>query len=526
MFRAFSRLFAAILALAIVLGTASQLAAAPPKSREMAQRIDKLLDKELKAQGIQSAAVAEDSEFLRRATLDLTGIIPNVADVYSYLRDGDAEKRFALIDRLLDNNRHSTHLANLWASVMLPEEDNAFQFNRDGGFRTWLREQFRANVAYDAMVRDLLTTTGNSAPGQVSPALFYTALELKPEEVAASTSRLFLGVQIQCAQCHDHPFDQWSRKDFWGYAAFFSRLQQPPNLQQVQFNGFGITDVNEGEAKIPDTDEVIPPKFLSSDGSPDEGTEQNRRQRLATWLTSAENPYFAKAAVNRVWGLLFGRGIVEPVDDLGAHNAPSHPQLLDELARYFVETNFDLKRLVQTICYTEAYARSSQPTHDTADRPELFASMATKTLTAEQLYDTLAEGMRMREAASAQQQQFNQFGGGKAAFLAKFRAPTQGRTEFQAGIPQALTLMNGSVVAGATDVSQSDVLGAIDTPFHSPQQQVEVLFLSTLSRFPRDLERERFVEYVTSGGVAGDPRQALADVLWALLNSAEFVLNH
>jgi hypothetical protein len=411
---------------------------------------------------------------------------------------------------------------------MLPEEDNAFQFNRDSGFRSWLREQFRANVAYDAMVRDLITTTGNSGQGQVSPALFFTALELKPEEVAASTSRIFLGVQIQCAQCHDHPHDHWSRKDFWGFAAFFARLQQPPNPEQARFGGFGVTDTAEGDVKIPDTEHVIPPKFLDGAVSTDGDSKENRRQRVAAWLTAADNPYFAKATVNRVWGLMFGRGVVEPVDDLGGHNPASHPELMDELARYFVETKFDLKRLVQTICYTNAYALSSQLTHEIDGRPELFANMSIKTLTAEQLYDTLEAGMRMRENSplTAQQQQFNQFGGGKAAFLAKFRAPTQGRTEFQAGIPQALTLMNGSVVAGATDVSQSDILGAIDTPFHSPQQQVEVLFMSTLSRYPRDLEREKFVAYVESGGSSGDRRQALADVLWALLNSAEFVLNH
>lgn len=502
--------------------------AAPPGDAEMAARIDQHLREAWAQDGIEPVPPASDAEFLRRAWLDLCGIIPPVNDedavsgVRDFLDDERPDKRARLIDALLAKPKHPTHLANVWKDVMLPE-DSSLRFGQDAGFLTWLREQFADNVPYDEMVRDLLLANGNA--NQPGPALFYTSLELKPENLAASTSRIFLGVQIQCAQCHNHPFDHWTREDFWGYAAFFARLQQPPPNQQVAVL---VADSESGEVKIPDTENVVLPRFLEGAPSDDEGP-QSRRERLAAWLTAADNPWFARATVNRAWALLFGRGLVDPVDDLGDHNPASHPELLDELADYFVESGFDLRRLLRTIALTEAYQLSSRFSPETEERPDLFARMAMKTMSADQLYDCLTEAMRQRESATAVQ---GAFAGGRAfdqnrqAFVVRFRAPTQGATEYQSGIPQALTLMNGQVVRQATDLSQSDLLTALDAPFFSNEQRLEVLFLSTLARFPTDEERAWIVEYVDQGGTKGDSREALGDVLWALLNSAEFVLNH
>jgi hypothetical protein len=498
----------------------AQEPAPPPAPEQMSARVDELLAAEWASAGLAPAPLADDATFFRRASLDLTGVIPSVGDVRAFLADAAPDKRAVWIDRLLSRPRHATHLAAEWRKALLPSNADVQQFGGDAGFVFWLRAQFADNKPYDALVRELLTATGT--PNQAGPALYYTALQLKPEELAASTSRMFLGVQIQCAQCHKHPFDHWTQEDFWGYAAFFARLQPPP---QGQAFAFQVADAELGEVKLPEGDTIVAPKYLGGLAAADEAGV-TRRTQLAAWVTSAENPYFARAAVNRVWALLFGRGLVEPVDDLGAHNPASHPQVLDDLAAWFASSGYNLRQLVRVLALTQAYQRSSESGEGDALPPESFARMAVKSLTAEQLYDCLVEAMRRREGAGGVQPGFELFDQNRLLFLARFQAPTQGATEYQSGIPQALSLMNGGIVAEATDLARSDLLGALELPLFTPEQQVEVLFLSTLSRLPSADERAPLVEYVSSGGAAGDRRQALADVLWALLNGAEFALNH
>jgi hypothetical protein len=287
-----------------------------------------------------------------------------------------------------------------------------------------------------------------------------------------------------------------------------------------------VLDAERGEVTLPGTTDIVAPRFLGGEESPDEpGVE--RRARLVSWLKSPNNPYFAHAAVNRVWAILFGRGLVHPIDDFGQHNPASHPELLDELASDFVQSGYDVNRLLRVLTATRAYQLSSRTT-GADDRPQWFARMTIKSLPAEQLYDCLMEAMRRREVlAPGSPAGFNRaFEPARQAFLAKFRAPGQGATEYEGGVPLALTLMNGAAIRQATDLSQSDLLLALDAPFLTSEEQVEVLFLSALSRPPSDEERRRFVEHVKSA--SGNPgcRQALSDILWALLNSAEFAFNH
>lgn len=500
------------------------------RRQAMIARIDELLTRQWAEVEIEPVGPASDAEFLRRAHLDLTGIIPTVTEVRNFLHpDADSpiakanDKRAWLIDYLLSRPNHATHLAHTWRRVMLPADANTNQFvnNFQFGFENWLRGKFVDNVPYDAMVRELITSSGNVQ--QNGAVLFYTALKNKPEDLASSTSKIFLGVQIGCAQCHNHPFDHWTQQDFWGYAAFFAQIQQPAqqNAQFVQ----QVADTNQGEVKLPGSEEVVSPCFLGGQQAEVIPTV-TRRQMLANWITSADNPYFARATVNRAWAHMFGRGLVDPVDDLGQHNTPSHPELLNELAQYFVATGFDLQELFRTLANTRAYQLSSEV--PVAGEPDeaLFSRMTIKSLHAEQIYDCLKEAMRQRQAVNV-----NQFGRvfdqNRALFLSRFDAPTQKATEFQAGIPQALTLMNGAMIAQATNLENSDVLNALEAPFfRNDGERIEVLFLSTLSRYPNDQERANFAAYVNKGGAAGNRRKALGDVLWALLNSAEFILNH
>ncbi len=498
--------------------------AAEPSESAMSDRVDDFLAKRWQQENITPSPTASDAEFLRRAWLDLCGVIPplnhddGISGIRDFLTNKKPDKRERLIEALLKQPRHAAHFANLWKEVMLPADSNVRRFGGDNGFASWLRGQFADNRPYDQMVSDLLLANG--AATQVGPALFYTALELKPEELAASTSRIFLGTQIQCAQCHDHPFDHWKREDFWGYAAFFAQLQRGRTGQNLT----QVSDVTTGSVKIPDSDEIIEPTFLGGKESLD-AQGQTRRQRLAGWLVSSENPYFAKATVNRVWALLFGQGIVAPVDDFGQHNPPSHPELLDELAKDFAATGYDLNRLLRILMHTRAYQLSSQSTEDSqaVQRPELFAIMAIKSLTADQIFDCLAEATRQREQPSNMVRGYDQ---NRQQFLMKFRAPTQESTEYEAGIPQALTLMNGMLIRQATDLGRSDLLVGLEAPFFSNEKRVEVLFLTTLSRYPTKEEREYFVKYVQNAGTQTKTKEALGDILWALLNSAEFVLNH
>ena len=515
---------------------ASSGVSADDAERQMSSRVDALLRQSWKAAGVKAAPLADDAVFLRRAYLDLTGVIPTVGEVREFLTDKRPDKRSRLIDRLLGtpgkdgskrrtgSSRHATHLANAWQHVMLPELNNNIQLRfRAATFNTWLRNHFADNTPYDKIATELLTYTGST---QTGPGLYYQSLEFKPEELAASTSRIFLGVQIQCAQCHKHPFDQWTQEDFWGYAAFFAQIGRP-NARTRFLRA--VADTSSGEVKLPDSQTVVKPKFLTEkETALSEGVA--RRQQAAAWLTSPKNPYFAKAAVNRAWALLFGYGLVDPVDDFGKHNPSSHPELLNELAADFVKHGYDLRRLFRVLAKSRAYQLSSKVTQADSYHPHLFHRMAVKSLTAEQIYDCLDIATAKREPVTATAYgypQSNRPSAQKAAFLAKFEAPTQRSTEFQAGIPQALTMMNGALIAEATDRDRSDLLIAVaEAPFLTDEQRVETLFLAVLSRRPTAAERARFTGYVQKSRSSNETRKALSDVTWALLNSTEFMLNH
>ncbi|MEX0712755.1 MAG: DUF1549 and DUF1553 domain-containing protein [Pirellulales bacterium] len=497
---------------------------AAPDAAAMTRWVDELLLERMSQAGVEPAGQSDDAEFLRRAWLDVNGVIPTASDVREFLGDIRSEKRALAVERLLNSPRYATHLANVWSNMLLPADAQIERIEQTAQFNGWLRRRFAENTRYDTLVADLLTTTGEG--DRAGAVLFYTAAEVKPEELAASTSRIFLGVQIQCAQCHDHPFDEWKQRDFWSYAAFFARLQTSAGGGPM---ATALVDAPRGEVMLPDSEEVVLPKYLGAE-PPREDADVNRRRQLAIWMVSRDNPYFARVAVNRVWAQLFGRGLVHPVDDFGEHNPASHPQLLDELAAWFVAAGYDLRALYGVLANTEAYQRTSRvDARESADEapPELFSRMAIKTLTPDQLYDCLLRATRFAEAEQ---------GGGlgpisaaelnRRQFLARFNMGTHEAVEFQAGIPQVLALMNGPLTARATDPDQGGVLQALAAPFFSDGERVESLFLATLSRPPGDAERARFVEYVETGGPTADRRRALGDLLWALLNSPEFVFNH
>ncbi len=495
---------------------------------DLAVRIDQLIAAKWKSKGVQPSPHASDAEFLRRVYLDIAGRTPYVAEVRAFLEDKKSDKRAQLVLRLLRGPNYVNHFTAVWRDLMIPPSNNQ-QFNFfQGNFEVWVRDRLKKNVGYDQMVREILTADAgpnNRAafqrfprPGtNLSPIAFYQANEYKAENLAASTSRLFLGVKLECAQCHDHPFNKYTRQQFWEYAAFFSGLQSP--FQPPQAKAAGVL-------KIPGTNKEARPTFL--DGSEPKARQGvNNRQLLAEWLTRPDNSFFARAAVNRLWAHFFGTGLVEPVDDLSEDNPASHPELLDELARQFVVHRYDLKYVIQALTGSRAYQLTSASTHATQFDPRLFGRMAIKGMTPEQLWSSLvvATGLPV-QAGRPQPLAAFQANMPRAEFLAKF-ASQEKRTEFQISILQALALMNGRFIADATSLRTSRTLHAVvESPFLDTAGKIEALFLAALNRKPRPGELTRFRKYVTRGGANRDADAAFTDVFWALLNSSEFILNH
>jgi hypothetical protein len=498
--------------------------------RELTAAIDRYIAARWNATGAQPAPPATDAEFLRRVYLDLAGRIPSVAETRAFLADPKPDKRQRLVEHLLESLGYVKHFANVWRDLLLPEPDTIFLLGKPI-FELWLQQQFAKNRRYDELVRDLLTlpigenNNGFNPYGQngePTPAAFYFNKEYKSENLAGSTARLFLGTKIECAQCHDHPSAKWTRQQFWEYAAFFGGIEAKSDMGFIQ----NVREIKDRrEIAISGGSKIVQATFL-------DGTEPRwkynvgSRQTLAEWLTSPKNPYFSRALANRMWAYFFGTGLVDPVDDLRPENAPSHPELLEELARQFAAHKFDIKFLIRAITASRAYQLSSQATHSSQDDPRLFARMALRGLTPEQIFESLSVATGFREKAMNRRLFLFDQTSMRQEFLRQFASPDKA-TEFQTSILQSLLLMNGTFTAEVTSPQRSAALAAvIDSPFLNNDQKLETLFLAALSRPLCPEERERFLDYVQKGGVRGDPKAALGDVFWVLLNTPEFLLNH
>ncbi len=491
----------------------------------MVQRIDDSLRQNWEDAGVQPAGLATDGEFLRRASLDITGVIPRVSQVRSFLMDERPDKRLRLVEQLLNSPRCATHLATVWHNRILPAGTEEMHPVESLGLQKWLRTRFASNVRYDNLVAGMLLATGAE---ELGPALYFQANDVAPEKIAASVSNLFLGVKLQCAQCHDHPYSEYTQRDFWGLAAFFAQVRAP---EQSGMNmSYRLVDENRGEVRLPDSDEVVPPRYLRVNKEVDESFG-SRRASLVLWLTSRDNRNFTRAGVNWAWAHFFGHGLVEsPADVSAEHNTANH-QLLDELADYFVESGFDLRELLLTIASTQAYQLAGWTRDAEQPAPELFAAMPPKPLTPEQLYDSfllLAPRMQQREqvydlpvnpAANMTADPI------RIQFVRRMREPPGSPTEYRAGTLQALMLMNGMTTTELTDRQRSRLLGALAAPFMDAEDRVEALFLATLCRQPEIEERSMASELLEGAESTVERNRVLSDLLWALVNSTEFAFN-
>ncbi len=497
---------------------------------EVVGKINRHFDDFWSRNGIKLAPIADDSEFLRRLSLDLIGHIPTPAEARAFIDDRHADKRTKKIDELLARGAFLNHFASVYRQLWVPQTIDNPQFQFAGPqFENWLRNRFKANTSMDQIVREMLTQktlfSGRGARAfqpidADNPFLFLQVNEFKPENVAAAASRLFMGVKIECAQCHNHPFAPYKREQFWEQAAFFAEVQ--PAIAN-------ISDMKaKREIRIPDPNPkksvVVHARFFDDGQEPSWGDAKSPRVIFADWLTSAKNPYFARNMVNRTWAQFLGLGIIDPIDEPSDDNQPIIPELLDDLAKAYIASGFDTKFLIRAITRSKVYQLTSRQTDESQAQGRNFARMNVKAMSGEQLFDSLVTATGYIDPTPMNQRQFNF--GVRRQFINKF-ASAEKLTEKQTSILQALTLMNGQFVNEQTHRDRSQFLaGVIDAPFLDSNGKVEAMYLAALGRKPTPEEAERHASYIDRGGVSGDKRKAVTDVFWSLLNSSEFMLNH
>jgi len=506
-----------------------------PDPQHLSKQIDSRINERLTTVSVKPAPLADDATFARRTYLLLVGRVALTSEVHAFLEDKDPKKRDKLVVKLMKSPGYTNHFNTVWRNWLIPEAATRYEIMYlMPQFDNWIRPKLKNNVPFDQIVRELITTPvapqnpnqgfdpygGGGVP---SPLPWYYAKDAKPENLAAAVTRQFLGVQLECAQCHNHPFAKWSRTQFWGMAAFFGGIQSTQPDQPYFSPLREVFDRRELAIPNSNSDEVIQATFLD-DSEPEWKAKTSSRVALADWMTKPGNPFFARATVNRMWAYVFGVGIVEPVDDFTDENKPSHPELLHELAKAFEKSGYDQQYLLRAIMATDAYQRSSAQTEPGQSDARLLARFPVQGLTPEQLYDSLATVV-MADPEQNVMFAFQNPQSPRRMFLEKF-ALTGKKTESQTSILQALTLMNGQTVAEAT---QSDggklIASVIEIPGLTDAERVDAIYLAALGRKPTAEERVRVEKHLKTGLLWGKTRR-YGDLLWALLNSTEFRTNH
>lgn len=490
---------------------------------ELTKLIDQEINKRIAAEKGKTSGQCDDAEFIRRVYIDLVGVIPPASKVTEFLASKDASKRSKLIDELLADPRFGTSLAESWAIHLIPRESNNRALQQKP-LEGWLAEHFNKNTPLDKLVYEIITATGEV---DKNPAGIYFVANPTVDKITDNATRMFLGVQLQCAQCHNHPFTDWKQTEYWAMAAFFIKTRVNGTPQQAAKKGVTLAVSENPNMKIgkkggglPESYKNVPAKFLQGE-QPTLEAQGPARPTLGKWMTSADNKFFARAMVNRFWFQLMGRGIVNPVDDMHDDNAPTHPELLATLTEQFKLNNFDIKYLVRAICNSDVYQRSSVSSADiTSIDPDLYLRRELRVLTPEQLYDSLATVLGQAPKGEAKDKTIKK--GPQTPrdnFINFFRVEDMNPLEYQNGIPQALRMMNSQFTSKA-DVTAAQITAGTKTP----AEAIEKIYLTALARRPNQRELDRLTAYVNRPGATA--RVAYGDILWALLNSSEFVLNH
>lgn len=544
-------LFASLLAVvAAFLGGPMAAPGAEPGAAKMANsgtaaRIDALLAKDLfeRPEGgtVALAPKTGDETFLRRATLDLAGRTPSPAEITAFALDRSADKRAVLVERLLADEGFGHNWGRYWRDVIFYRRSDERALIAAPSAEAYFAKRFNAGDSWDAIARSLVTATGDIR--EEGRTAIVMAQMGDVNDVTAEMSRILLGVQIQCAQCHDHPTDRWKRRQFHEMAAFFPRIQLRPKRGAGPLS-FEVASFDQARQRrpmamvgargelehfMPDLNDptakgtlMEPVFFLSGQKLPNGDSDLDRRQALANWMTDAKNPWFAKAFVNRIWAELVGEGFYEPVDDLGPDRKCSAPAAIDFLAGQFAGHGYDVKWLFRTITATAAYQRESRPRRNPEQIP--FTANCAQRLRSDQVYDSLFAALGEIPGGPRRARQAGAYGmgGPRAAFAAVFGYdPSDRREEISGSIPQALLLMNSPLVNRALAARRPNhELGKLVAEVEDDDDVTGELYLRCLAREANEKELAACREYVKR---VGDRGEAFEDVFWALVNSTEFL---
>lgn len=485
--------------------------------------VDEAVYEKLRQLQYPPSELCSDSDFIRRVYLDVVGELPSVAELKTFLMSEASDRRQELIDRLLDRPEHAQFWALKWGDLLRLQKQSVTQTGVYK-FHQWLVDVFEQNMPFDQFARELLTSQGSTYD---HPAANYYRAAGSMSEATETTAQLFLGSRIQCAKCHNHPFENWTQDNYYGLNAFFNRVTRKPGLRAEE----EVVYVSrQGEVQQPRTGQTMKP-WLPGAGTVEEETSYDRRQVFVDWLTGPENPFFARVAVNRIWSELLGQGIVEPVDDFRQSNPPANPVLLDKLAEDFVAHGYDQKHILRTILNSRTYQLSSEANELNKDDRRLFSHAKMRMLTAEQLLDAICHVTQVAEsfpglpagtrATEIPSPDFSH------AFLDTFGRPARTTAcacerSDDSTLAQAIQLFNGSMIHQKLS-DQQNRFHRMLTAEKTPEAVLDELYYAALCRPPTEAELKIALEHINS---KEKPAEGLEDVCWVLFNSDEFLSQH
>jgi hypothetical protein len=488
--------------------------------------VDQNVFAKLKLLGIPPSELCDDATFIRRVTVDIAGRLPTAEEARAFIADKDSNKRDKLIDYLLDSPGYADYFANKWANVLRNRRINNNDIPYTFRFHAWIRRTLQQNMPYDEFVRNVLAASGD--PESHPPSAWFKVVSNSTTQME-DTAQLFLGMRIQCARCHHHPFEKWSQNDYYGFQAFFTQV----GLKQSKFAINNVRDFvyhrgGVAASRNPRTGNSLKPTGLG-DEPLDIPAYEDPRHYLVDWMSAPENPFFAKALANRYWKHFFGRGIVDPEDDMRVTNPPSNPELLDALAEHFVKSKFDLKDLIRTICRSSTYQLSSEPNDYNARDKQNFSSFYTRRLNAEPLYDAINQvadtpggfggvPSDMR-AVQLPDNGFNSY------FLQVFGKPAaqsacECERSAEANLAQSLHLLNSTDIQGRLSNGNGRARQLAQNEELSDSEKVTELYYWAYARAPRDAELKFVLSHIEP---AENKQQAYEDLLWAIFNTKEFL---